>query len=348
MALFRIDNKKIVPIERTTFAQQNVRERTDLQSMLKEQINIISPNTLIVAEEFGDREDSRRRIDLLGIDKDANLVVIELKRTEDGGHMELQAIRYAAMISTLTFDKLVQIYDQYIRSNNLDIDPTSSLLEFLNWQEPDDDNFAQEVKIILASAEFSRELTTSVMWLNDYGLDIRCIRMHPYSSNGEVLLDVQTVIPIPEVQDYQVKIREKKQKEREARTNSRDTTKFDIAIAGENHSALSKRWMIFHLVSKALKSSGDPEAVKVCLPTRKLRTYDGELNADQVFDAVMKDDKGGVLPLSQRFFIKEGELFHFNNKTYVLSNQWGIDTLETINKLKRAFPDLNIEIRPTS
>jgi len=33
---------------------------------LREQIEIISPDTLVVAEEFGDWEESRRRIDLLG------------------------------------------------------------------------------------------------------------------------------------------------------------------------------------------------------------------------------------------------------------------------------------------
>ena len=36
-----------------------------------------------VAEEFSDWEDSHRRIDLLCLDKDADLVVVELKRTED-------------------------------------------------------------------------------------------------------------------------------------------------------------------------------------------------------------------------------------------------------------------------
>jgi hypothetical protein len=58
----------------------------------------------VIAEEFSEWEDSRRRIDLLGGDRDGNLVVIELKRTEDGGHMELQAIRYAAMVSALTME----------------------------------------------------------------------------------------------------------------------------------------------------------------------------------------------------------------------------------------------------
>jgi len=45
-----------------------------------------------LSEEFGDWDESRRRIDLLAIDSQANLVVIELKRTSDSGHMELQAI----------------------------------------------------------------------------------------------------------------------------------------------------------------------------------------------------------------------------------------------------------------
>ena len=39
---------------------------------------------LVIADEFSDWEDSRRRIDLLAIDRNANLVVIELKRDEVG------------------------------------------------------------------------------------------------------------------------------------------------------------------------------------------------------------------------------------------------------------------------
>jgi hypothetical protein len=60
---------------------------------------------LVIGEAFCQWEDSKRRIDLLAIDEGANVVEIELKRTEDGGHMELQAVRYAAMVSAITFDK---------------------------------------------------------------------------------------------------------------------------------------------------------------------------------------------------------------------------------------------------
>ncbi|MEH6710307.1 MAG: hypothetical protein V7733_03775 [Paraglaciecola polaris] len=233
MAIYHFSDNEIKAIPRATFSETGLRERDDLQRLLKYQIEIISPNTLVVAEEFSEWDESRRRIDLLGIDKQANIVVIELKRTEDGGHMELQAVRYAAMVSTLTFDRLVEIYTDYINSNQLDLDAENSLLDFLGWDEKDDDEFAQEVKIVLASAEFSRELTTTVMWLNDYGLSIRCVRMHPYLSEGRVLLDVQSVIPIPEIEDYQVKIREKRQKERASRDSNRDRSLYSISYKGE-------------------------------------------------------------------------------------------------------------------
>lgn len=318
--------------------------------MLKSNISVISPDTLIIAEEFCDWEDSRRRIDLLGIDKNANLVVIELKRTEDGGNMELQSIRYAAMISTLTFDRLVINYSKYLNDNNIDLDPTNSLLEFLDWSEPDEEQFGQEIKIVLASAEFSKELTTSVMWLNDFGLDIRCIRMHPYDNNDETFLDVQTVIPIPEVADYQVRIREKKQKERESRSNSRDFTKYDLSINGQKHQALSKRWMMFHVISAVLNNGGKPEDILSAISWRKNRLFevlDGTLTSDQTFDKIMEDDAGGALPRAKRFFLSEGEIFHFNGKIYVLSKQWGKKTIEAVVSLSEMFPSLNIEMNPT-
>ncbi len=350
MPIFRINDNQIIAIERTSFEQQGLRERRDLQSMLKANISVISPDTLVVAEEFGEWEDSRRRIDLLGIDKNANLVVIELKRTEDGGHMELQAIRYAAMISTLTFDKLIPIYSQYLRDNNIENDARDSLLDFLDWNEPDEEQFGQEVKIVLASAEFSKELTTSAMWLNDFGLDIRCVRMQPYTCNNETFLDVQTVIPIPEVMDYQVRIREKKQKERESRNSSRDFTKFDVSIAGQSYPSQSKRWMMFHIISGVLHSGGTPQQVAEAMAWRKNRlfqVFNGKLSAEEVYEKIMNDDAGGKVPRTKRYFVEENQLFHFENKTYALSNQWGVRTIEAAESLSEMFPLLNIKINPS-
>ena len=53
--------------------------------------------------------DCNRSIDILCIDTNGDLVVVELKRSKDA-HMELQALRYAAMVSNMTFDNIVNEY----------------------------------------------------------------------------------------------------------------------------------------------------------------------------------------------------------------------------------------------
>ena len=344
MSVYLIEDDKITPIPSTTFEEKKILERKHLQALLKSRPEVISPGTLIIAEEFGDWEDSQRRIDLLGIDQDANLVVIELKRTEHGGHMELQAIRYAAMISAMTFDKLVSHYDKYLKNNGDTRNARDSLADFLNWNESDDQALGQKIQIVLASAEFSKELTTSVLWLNEQGLDIRCVRMHPYDHDGQVLLDVQTIIPIPEAEEYQVKIREKRQKERAARESTRDFSKYDVTIGDTLYSNQNKRNLMLLIVSAVFNSGGSPQRVAEALPPRKLRAFEGILDAEQVREQLMQEDTGGAVPRFKRFFCDDGQPFQVADKTYILSNQWGLDALDAARELASMFPALKIEL----
>lgn len=244
MALFEITSDRFEPIRLTTYAESGLYERGDLQRLLKKQVENVLPNILIVAEEFGEWEESRRRIDLLGIDRDANLVVIELKRTEDGGHMELQAIRYAAMISTMTFEGVVDVYERFLRTNgDLSADARSRLLEFLRWDEPRADEFGRSVKIVLISSNFSKELTGAVIWLNEFGLDISCIRLVPYSDNDRVLVDIQQIIPLPEAAEFQVRIRNKEKEVRQERVSGALMQRFweQLLEAGGDRTPIHRR-----------------------------------------------------------------------------------------------------------
>jgi hypothetical protein len=137
-----------------------------LQRLLRENIEVIAPETLIISdvisEEFGEWEDSRRHIDLLGLDKDANLVVIELKRTEGGGHMELQSIRYASMVSTMTFDRAAEVFGRYLVTLGKEgLDPRAIMLDFLGWDEPDEDMFGQDVRVVLDGTVDAEEFRIS-------------------------------------------------------------------------------------------------------------------------------------------------------------------------------------------
>ena len=224
MGLFRLGSDSLEEIPSTTFAREDLRERADLQRWLRDEPGAFGEDLLIIAEEYGSFEDSRRRIDLLALDPDGRIVVIELKRTEDGGHMDLQAVRYAAMVSTMTFDQALDAFRRYAEERKLDVDPAARIREFLNV--PDDE--APEVnagppRIILASGDFSKELTTSVLWLNEVGLDIRCVRLRLYKVDNDLFLDATQVLPLPEAEEYVIRVRER-EAERRAVRDRREAT----------------------------------------------------------------------------------------------------------------------------
>ncbi len=155
MALFELTQDRLVEVEPTTFSAAGVWERRDLQAALRNDISVIDRDLMVVAEEFGDFEESSRRINLLCVDREARLVVVELKRTTEGGHMEQQALRYAAMVSAMTFDELVDIYQRFLRKTKPDQreharrQPT----EWLDEAGEEGAVLAGSVQIILASAD---------------------------------------------------------------------------------------------------------------------------------------------------------------------------------------------------
>lgn len=214
MPLFRITPDRLDAVQETSFPEQKIRERVDLQRLLRDSIEVVAPGVLVIGEEFAEWTDSRRRIDLLGVDSSANLVVIELKRDDDGSHMELQAIRYAAMVSTMTFARAVDCYQDYLNRRTPGLDAQQKLLSFLGWASPREDDFAKDVRIVLVSAEFSKEVTTAVLWLNERDLDIRCVRLKLYKVENQLLIDAQQVIPLPEAIDRTIQIRQKEQAQR--------------------------------------------------------------------------------------------------------------------------------------
>jgi hypothetical protein len=352
MAIYQITDDSLEAVSVTSFAEEGIKERHDLQRLLRDHIEVISPNTLVISEEFGEWEDSRRRVDLLGVDKSANLVVIELKRTRDGGHMELQAIRYAAMISTMTFARAVDIFGAYLNTIESDEDPETALLEFLEWDEPIEDEFGQEVKIVLASAEFSKELTSSVIWLNNNGLDIKCIRLKPYKDADKIYLDVQQIIPLPEAEEYQVSFRNKSQKEKESRSQNRDLTKYDIQIGDEKMVRLPKRQALFHIVKYLCDSGITPGEIWSLITWKKnslFKWFDGELNAD-AFEKALGDEMvaNGKQRQPWRYFINEGELIYSNGKTYAFHRMWGQRTAEALSILVNHYKKMDISFKESS
>jgi hypothetical protein len=344
MPIYELTKDSIVAVPTTTFAAEHIRERYDLQRILRDNIGAIAPETYVLAEEYGEWKEAKRRIDLLCLDKKAKLVVVELKRTEDGGHMELQGIRYAAMVSKLTFPDAVRAHSRYLGGEDKEEEAKARILEFLEWDEPREKEFAQDVRLILVSGEFSKEITTSVLWLNERELDIRCVRLRPYSLGDRVLLDIQQVLPLPEAEEYQVQIRKKAAEERQSEGSGADT-RYDLTIRGQIFPNLYKR-RLFFLVVRALVRDGVPRSeIMSFLASRQFLTVPTKCNTpEDFFEAAsrLEDPYESIDDLRKRFYIGADELFHVGGETWALSNQWSKNELPALEKLVVKYPGSQI------
>jgi hypothetical protein len=337
---------ELLPQPTTTFVAMGVRERQDIQRLLRAAISTLGEKLLVVSEEFGHWVDARRRIDLLAVDRSGHLVVIELKRDETGGHMELQAIRYAAMVSTMDFEEVADAYADHCARYRQDevVDARAELVAFIDAGDGEEPTISTEVRIVLVAADFGREITTTVLWLNGFeGMDIRCVRLVPYDIDGRLFVDVQQVLPLPEAAAYIVHRRRKDVAQERARTDGRDLTQFHVIVEGVVLEKQRKRQAMRTMIEQ-LASRGVPVAtIWEQFNTQSFRVLEGPLrDGDSVREALLAQYPGID---TRRWFCDHALVDEAAGKTYVLTKMWGASTELTMAMLVAEFPEAKVTFR---
>ena len=215
--LLIIDENNPTNFEKITsesFENLNIWERNHIQEWIRKAPEILGEELLTLSIEFDRFTNSSDRLDILALDKKGSLVVVELKRDSFAGYADLQAIRYASMVSTMTLDKLLPYFmdyrNKYFPEQQITTEIAKEVIkEFVESEELSD--FNTRPRIILCSENFSSELTTSVLWLKQFGLDISCVRIRPHRINGKIIIVPTVIIPIPEAKQYQTEIQQKEE-----------------------------------------------------------------------------------------------------------------------------------------
>ena len=338
----QVTKESLIRLNRTSFADESIQERTHLQAALRDHIDLIDEDLYVVAEEFGDFEGVNRRIDLLCVNRECKLVVVELKRTADGGHMELQALRYAAMISTMTFAQVVRAFARYRKGRGApDHTEETSRADLLTWLELGDDEepvIPREVGIVLASEDFSQEITTTVLWLNEFhDFDIKCIRLSPYKLGDRLLLDVQQVVPLPEASAYTVRVREKENAVKQAKESAADWTKFVVQTPDGATQPLPKRWAMLRLVEGLVEAGMNMDQVKQVLPASKTLVVDGVHEDPDDLWSTIQSQLGKSDENRKRWHLADPIVE--GDRTWVLNNNWGDKTRDFFKQLLAQAPE---------
>ena len=197
-------HKSLIKAEECSFKSLNLKERQDLQEWIAKEPSSLGEKLLIIQKEYAGWDKTKERLDLLALDENKNLVVIENKLDDSGKDVTWQAIKYASYCSTLKTEQIIQIFQEYLGTTKKAED---ELCDFYNVKGIDDLKFnaGNTQRIILVAANFSNEVTSSVMWLRTFNINISCVKVSVSQYQGQVLLDFDTIIPVKEAEDYLVK-----------------------------------------------------------------------------------------------------------------------------------------------
>ena len=204
-------------VEPGSFASIGALEVQHLEKWLMARPDLLGEELMIVASQFSGFDRTQDRPDLLAFDRRGKVVVIEIKRDTSGSGQDLQAIRYAAYVSTLTARNVVSLYQRYRKSQFeetvAEADATSQLSSFAGLDSLDAIDEDPVPRIILVARDYRPGVTSTALWLRrNFELDIKCVELTPYEVAGQTMLASTVLIPLPEAADFEVRMEEKRRR----------------------------------------------------------------------------------------------------------------------------------------
>lgn len=128
-------------------------------------------------------------------------MVIELKRDDSGKDVYWQAISYAAQFSEYSYTDIIRMYDDYLDKNENDGLDSQELIE--DFIEVGIGKLNQQQRLIMVSKEFHQDVLKASLWLLDYEVPIKVVKLTPYHYTDDLLLlDSEVLIPTPGVEEY--------------------------------------------------------------------------------------------------------------------------------------------------
>lgn len=193
------EEEETTALTSTSLSEQGYREEDLREWILENPHPILGEDILIIGREV-EVQDIGDGIDLLGIDRDGNVVVIELKKGSLTGNVDFQSLKYAAYASYWDWGQLSDQFEKFAGSKwgrglyEEDVDFNEKLESFCN----DEYDLNGNQRILLVGESIRERLDLVVRWLSDRNVEISVLEVEMLEDDDQLYLDTEQIIPVPE------------------------------------------------------------------------------------------------------------------------------------------------------
>ncbi|MFH1097481.1 MAG: endonuclease NucS domain-containing protein [Candidatus Desantisbacteria bacterium] len=191
MKLFTIDKHgKLLPYKEYNFKDSN--QESDLEVLLENNPEYFfeGSKVLIVGRQV--TTNLNTFIDLIGIDKTGNTVVVELKREKTPRETIAQLLEYASFVENLDYSQLNEIYQDYSGEESSLEDYHQ---QYFQSESEEKVSFNKSTKLVIVAQEISKEIQQTTLFLRKKGIDVYCMEFKYFETkSGEKIITSDFVV----------------------------------------------------------------------------------------------------------------------------------------------------------
>lgn len=213
------------PLEPVPFSGR-VDELT-LEKWIAESPDLVGEPLLLLGRQLADFQEDQDRLDILAIDTDGEIVLIELKVSENFRVTDLQALAYAGAYATQATNQLAETLRWYLSRSDatnggsapVTVSTENARQVIVDFLEIDDFSVwepSQRVRIKLIAPRFPARVLKSVKWLGDvYGMPIEAIAVRLFEQGADdYAIAFERVLPLPGEDEFDMTVRQREERKK--------------------------------------------------------------------------------------------------------------------------------------
>ncbi|MDQ3434804.1 MAG: hypothetical protein M3481_09030 [Actinomycetota bacterium] len=245
--LLQIDNDAPLTLKPVLFEGRV--DELALERWIVENPDLVGEPLLVLGHQLAEFEEDKDRLDILALDRSGEIVLVELKVSEDFRVTDLQALAYAGAYAKRRSRDLALTLQRHLQKranaeaqeappgvggNGVDAavsdSPTVSFEnaaakiaafievdDFTEWQP------SQQVRIKLVAPSFPRRVLQTVKWLGDvHSVRLEAITVRLFETAPEKYsIAFERLLPLPAEEDFDMTVRERENRQRAENTSRR-------------------------------------------------------------------------------------------------------------------------------
>jgi hypothetical protein len=200
-SIWKIDGNKATKVREAKLDKELV-----LEEIINADISVLDDGWMLIGRQV--RTSYDKLIDLLAVDRNGNLIIIELKRDRTPRDVVAQALDYASWIKDLKADTIAALYRDYADKHGIPGTLEGRFKEIFGI-DLDQDQLNQAHKMVIVASELDASTERIVNYLSDSLVPINALFFKTFSDGQSTFLSRAWLIEPEETENNTVKVTER-------------------------------------------------------------------------------------------------------------------------------------------